>query len=87
MKRLLAYLLIVLGFTISIQTKSYAPIIIDPDYPLNASVENQYRYSLQFLTDGDYSGAELNMGWKPKTNFSELVKKMVDNDLELLKNA
>ena len=36
---------------------------------------------------GDYSGAELNMGWKPKTNFSELVKKMVDNDLELLKNA
>ena len=36
---------------------------------------------------GDYSGAELNMGWKPKTNFSELVKKMVDNDLKLLKNA
>jgi len=36
---------------------------------------------------GDYSGADLHMNWKPKTNFSELVKKMVDNDLELLKNA
>jgi len=36
---------------------------------------------------GDYSLAELEMEWVPQTNFSELVKKMVDNDLELLKNA
>ena len=36
---------------------------------------------------GNSSEADLHMGWKPKTNFSELVKKMVDNDLELLKNA
>lgn len=34
---------------------------------------------------GDYSGAELNIDWKPKTSFKELVKKMVDNDLKLLK--
>tara|TARA_R100001126_G_C4866701_1_gene170653 strand:- start:19 stop:1002 length:984 start_codon:yes stop_codon:yes gene_type:complete len=34
---------------------------------------------------GDYAGAELNMGWRPKTSFKELVKKMVNNDLELLK--
>ena len=34
---------------------------------------------------GDYAGAELNMDWRPKTSFKELVKKMVNNDLELLK--
>jgi GDP-D-mannose dehydratase len=33
---------------------------------------------------GDYSLAELEMEWVPQTNFSELVKKMVDNDLKLL---
>ena len=31
--------------------------------------------------------AKKEMEWIPQTNFSELVKKMVDNDLELLKNA
>jgi GDPmannose 4,6-dehydratase len=34
---------------------------------------------------GDYSKAEKNLGWKPKTNFNELVKKMVQSDIELLK--
>ena len=33
---------------------------------------------------GDPSGADLHMDWRPKTNFKELVKKMVDNDLKLL---
>jgi GDPmannose 4,6-dehydratase len=36
---------------------------------------------------GDYAGAQLDMNWKPKTSFKELVKKMVDNDLLLLKNG
>ena len=36
---------------------------------------------------GDYTKAKKEMEWVPQTNFSELVKKMVDNDLELLKNA
>ena len=36
---------------------------------------------------GDYAGAQLDMDWKPKTSFKELVKKMVDNDLLLLKNG
>ena len=36
---------------------------------------------------GDYTKAKKEMEWIPQTNFSELVKKMVDNDLELLKNA
>jgi GDPmannose 4,6-dehydratase len=34
---------------------------------------------------GNYSEAELYMNWKPKTTFSELVEKMVNNDLKLLK--
>jgi GDPmannose 4,6-dehydratase len=35
---------------------------------------------------GDYSKAEKNLGWKPKTGFNELVKKMVQSDIDLLKN-
>tara|TARA_R110000851_G_scaffold9875_3_gene36319 strand:+ start:7545 stop:8510 length:966 start_codon:yes stop_codon:yes gene_type:complete len=33
---------------------------------------------------GDYTKAEMEMGWAPQTNFKELVKKMVDHDLKLL---
>ena len=35
---------------------------------------------------GDYSKAEKMLGWKPKTSFEELVKMMVDSDLEREKN-
>tara|TARA_B100001996_G_C18662097_1_gene593472 strand:+ start:194 stop:1228 length:1035 start_codon:yes stop_codon:yes gene_type:complete len=34
---------------------------------------------------GDYNKAEKSLGWKPKTQFSDLVKIMVDSDLELAK--
>jgi GDPmannose 4,6-dehydratase len=33
------------------------------------------------LLIGDYSKASSKLGWKPKTNFEQLVKKMVENDL------
>jgi GDPmannose 4,6-dehydratase len=33
---------------------------------------------------GDYSKAKEKLGWKPRTSFEELVKLMVDADLELL---
>lgn len=33
---------------------------------------------------GDYSKAKQKLGWEPKTSFSELVKKMVENDINLL---
>ena len=36
---------------------------------------------------GDYAAAKLDMNWKPKTSFNELVKKMVDNDLKILGNT
>lgn len=35
---------------------------------------------------GDYSKAKKVLGWEPKTSFSDLVKKMVNSDIELLKN-
>jgi GDPmannose 4,6-dehydratase len=34
---------------------------------------------------GDWSKAERELGWKPKTHFTDLVKKMVLNDIEILK--
>ena len=34
---------------------------------------------------GDWSKAERELGWKPKTHFTDLVKKRVSNDIEILK--
>ena len=51
MKRVIAYLFIVLGLGLTFNVNA-------DDYPLNASVENQYDYTTQFLKDGDYSGAK-----------------------------
>ena len=34
---------------------------------------------------GDPSKANNELGWKPKTSFNDLVKKMVESDLELAK--
>ena len=34
---------------------------------------------------GDYSKAKKKLGWEPKTKFIELVKLMVDADIELLR--
>ena len=33
---------------------------------------------------GDYSKAREQLGWEPRTSFEELVRLMVDSDLELL---
>lgn len=33
---------------------------------------------------GDCSKAQVELGWKPKTSFEELVKRMVENDIKLL---
>ena len=34
---------------------------------------------------GDYSKAKEKLGWEPKINFENLVKRMVKNDIELQK--
>jgi GDPmannose 4,6-dehydratase len=36
---------------------------------------------------GDYTKAKQNLGWSPKTSFKELVRIMVENDVNLLKNG
>src|SRR5258707_8342628 len=50
---------------------------IDPKYFRPAEVE---------LLIGDYSKAKKQLGWTPKTKFTELVKFMVDADVKLLKD-
>ena len=35
---------------------------------------------------GDYSKASTVLGWKPKTSFEDMVKIMVDNDINLMRN-
>ncbi len=49
---------------------------IDPRYFRPAEVD---------LLIGDYSKAKRKLGWKPKTKFVDLVKLMVDADVELLR--
>jgi len=49
---------------------------IDPRYFRPAEVD---------LLIGDYSKAKLQLGWEPRTKFIDLVKLMVDADVELLR--
>lgn len=44
-----------------------------------------YRPAEVYLLKGDYSKAKRKLGWKPKVKFQDLVKMMVDADLERLK--
>jgi len=39
---------------------------------------------VNYLT-GDYSKAEKNLGWSPKTSLKELIKLMVEHDIEKAK--
>jgi len=50
---------------------------IDPRYYRPAEVD---------LLIGDYSKAKKKLGWEPKTKFAELVKLMVDADIQLLRD-
>jgi GDPmannose 4,6-dehydratase len=51
-------------------------VVIDPAFVRPAEVD---------LLIGDYTKAETDLGWKPKTTFEELIRLMVDADYELLK--
>jgi len=50
---------------------------IDPKYHRPAEVD---------LLIGDYSKAKKKLGWEPKTKFEDLVKLMVEADIQLLKD-
>jgi GDPmannose 4,6-dehydratase len=44
-----------------------------------------YRPAEVDLLIGDYSKAKRQLGWEPKTRFVDLVKVMVDADMDLLR--
>lgn len=46
--------------------------------------KNFYRPAEVHLLMGDYSKAKRKLGWKPKVKFKELVKMMVDTDLDIV---
>jgi GDPmannose 4,6-dehydratase len=48
---------------------------IDPRFLRPAEVEHLV---------GDYSKAREKLGWEPRTSFEEMIRLMVDSDLELL---
>jgi GDPmannose 4,6-dehydratase len=51
-------------------------VVIDPAFVRPAEVDHLI---------GDYSKAERDLGWKPKTSFEDLIRLMTRSDLELLK--
>jgi len=53
-------------------------VVQDPRYMRPAEVD---------VLLGDYTKAKQNLGWSPKTSFKNLVRIMVENDIEILKNA
>ena len=52
-------------------------VVQDPRYMRPAEVD---------VLLGDYSKAKQNLGWSPKTSFKDLVRIMVENDINMLKN-
>ena len=71
---------------------------IDEENPLNTRLsikngpvimkisEDLYRPAEVELLYGDSDETRKAIGWEPKTNFKQLVKKMIDHDIQLLKS-
>ncbi|HEX2038893.1 MAG TPA: GDP-mannose 4,6-dehydratase [Acidimicrobiales bacterium] len=58
------------------------------DYEQHVKVDERYMRPAEVdLLIGDPSKARDTLGWKPDVSFPELVRMMVENDLELLKRA
>jgi GDPmannose 4,6-dehydratase len=53
-------------------------VVQDPRFMRPAEVD---------LLVGDYSKAREILGWEPKVNFGELVRMMVESDLELVRQT
>jgi GDPmannose 4,6-dehydratase len=64
--------------------KSFA--LLEMDYRNYLEIDpNLYRPSEVMVLMGNYSKAQRVLGWQPITSFEELVREMVESDLELLK--
>ncbi|MGH9898839.1 MAG: GDP-mannose 4,6-dehydratase, partial [Pyrinomonadaceae bacterium] len=58
---------------------------LDLDWRDHVEIDAKYYRPAEVdLLIGDASKAEKKLGWKPKTNFKQLVQLMVDVDVELL---
>jgi GDPmannose 4,6-dehydratase len=53
-------------------------VVVDPDLQRPAEVDHLI---------GDYGKAKRLLGWEPRTSFEELIRLMVDSDLQLLSRA
>jgi GDPmannose 4,6-dehydratase len=57
------------------------------DWTKHVEIDSKYfRPAEVDLLIGDYSKAKTNLGWEPKTRFEDLVKLMVDADLQKVKD-
>jgi GDPmannose 4,6-dehydratase len=57
------------------------------DWKKHVEIDSRYYRPAEVdLLIGDYSKAKRQLGWEPKTKFSDLVKLMVDADIKLLKD-
>jgi GDPmannose 4,6-dehydratase len=60
--------------------------LLDLDWERHVRVDERYlRPSEVELLQGDATKARTRLGWKPKVPFDELIRMMVDSDLELAK--
>ncbi len=60
--------------------------LLDIDWKKHVKIDSRYfRPTEVELLLGDYSKARKKLKWKPKVSFKQLVKMMVDSDLELAK--
>ena len=58
--------------------------ILDLDWKEYVEIDSRYYRPAEVNhLQGDYSKAKEKLGWVPKTSFTELVRMMVDHDLEL----
>jgi GDPmannose 4,6-dehydratase len=60
--------------------------LLELDWQKHVEIDQRYiRPTEVDLLLGDFSKAEKNLGWKPKVDFKDLVRTMVEADLELAK--
>ena len=63
---------------------AFAAVDLDPGDYVHVDEEHLRPAEVEHLR-GDYSKAKAQMGWEPKTSFEEMIKIMVDADLESLR--
>jgi GDPmannose 4,6-dehydratase len=65
---------------------SFGHLELDPDDHVRIDARFMRPAEVDHLI-GDYSKAKEKLGWEPRTSFEELVKLMVDSDVELLRSG